>query len=877
MALNFQNVAFNISANVSGQQSVDKFSSSLQQLGQQGQMSARQINNAMRMVPAQLTDIATQLAGGQSPFLIMMQQGGQLRDMFGSVSGALAGVGRTVAGILTPINVVAAAFGAVAFAAFKGYEQTSELERQLLLTGSAAGKTAGQIEEMAVKLRATTAATAGAARDMATQVAASGAFGPDTIEQATQAMLRLQKLSGQTADDIVKDFAGMATGVAQWAATHNRSYNYLTLDQFKYIKQLEAMGQQEKAIRENVRLLDAALAERKENLGTLEKAWRSLKETASSAWDAMLAVGRSSPEKDLANLKKEIADLEEAVNRNRANPRDPERQRAAEAELFAKRVQLQAMQSAVDRAQTEADTKARKAAKEQQGIQDEASGVAAGLRGAAYQQKLAQLEAQSNEELRMIRRQVADLDFEYANGLMSETEYTNRKIALRRREMSEKALLAQKEIEEEQKRKPSDRVDAANQQVKLTQMRTKLAELSGQASLEEASATGQAARAYKQQTEVLEEQAAAQGRSNVEVQIAAARQQALNQGLARTPELFAKLTSEREAALRKLNDRTERKAVEDFNTGIQDQIRQLQLEREAAGMSALEHRIRAAALKIDADAQQKSKDMTQQGKDAMLEAAEAAKRQMEAQLRLNDAQSRLFGTGAQDAFKTYIDSATNAAEGAKTLFTNAFQGMEDALVNFVKTGKLDFKSLADSLIADMARIAIRQKILGPLLNMAMNMFGPSVGTVGTTPGGTPLIGDFPVPVAMAANGGIIGQNGHLPLSKYASGGIANRPQLALFGEGRMPEAFVPLPDGRRIPVNMQGGGGGANVTVNVVNNAASTQATAKERQDSNGNRIIDVMIEQVKASIAADIARGTGTVTSALERTYGANRAAGAY
>lgn len=54
-------------------------------------------------------------------------------------------------------------------------------------------------------------------------------------------------------------------------------------------------------------------------------------------------------------------------------------------------------------------------------------------------------------------------------------------------------------------------------------------------------------------------------------------------------------------------------------------------------------------------------------------------------------------------------------------------------------------------------------------------------------------------------------NGPLPLNKYSSGGIANSPQLALFGEGRMNEAYVPLPDGRSIPVTMTGGGGGVNI------------------------------------------------------------------
>ncbi|KQO96059.1 hypothetical protein ASF32_17970 [Methylobacterium sp. Leaf91] len=53
-----------------------------------------------------------------------------------------------------------------------------------------------------------------------------------------------------------------------------------------------------------------------------------------------------------------------------------------------------------------------------------------------------------------------------------------------------------------------------------------------------------------------------------------------------------------------------------------------------------------------------------------------------------------------------------------------------------------------------------------------------------------------------ADGGIMTSNGPLPLHSYATGGIANSPQLALFGEGRGPEAFVPLPDGKRIPVAM---------------------------------------------------------------------------
>ena len=66
-----------------------------------------------------------------------------------------------------------------------------------------------------------------------------------------------------------------------------------------------------------------------------------------------------------------------------------------------------------------------------------------------------------------------------------------------------------------------------------------------------------------------------------------------------------------------------------------------------------------------------------------------------------------------------------------------------------------------------------------------------------------------------ANGGIMTGNGPLPLKRYANGGIATSPQLAMFGEGSTPEAYVPLPDGRSIPVKMKGGAGMGNVVVNV--------------------------------------------------------------
>ena len=101
--------------------------------------------------------------------------------------------------------------------------------------------------------------------------------------------------------------------------------------------------------------------------------------------------------------------------------------------------------------------------------------------------------------------------------------------------------------------------------------------------------------------------------------------------------------------------------------------------------------------------------------------------------------------------------------------------------------------------------------------------------------------------AKFATGGIMTDRGPVPLKKYASGGIATSPQLAIFGEGRMPEAYVPLPDGRRIPVAMQSGGGG-NVSVNVNVDASGSQVSGSPSQgDQLGRAIANaVQLEIVK-------------------------------
>jgi len=143
-------------------------------------------------------------------------------------------------------------------------------------------------------------------------------------------------------------------------------------------------------------------------------------------------------------------------------------------------------------------------------------------------------------------------------------------------------------------------------------------------------------------------------------------------------------------------------------------------------------------------------------------------------------------------------------------YASWMDGFVNTIVDGIREGKIAFKDLAVSILADLAKILLRAL----LVKAVMSMFGPASTPNTTTSGDFGRFG-----ASTFAKGGIMGPGGEMPLHRYARGGIATKPQIAVFGEGAGNEAFVPLPDGRSIPVSMSGGGGGSppDVTVNVIN------------------------------------------------------------
>lgn len=283
-------------------------------LGKAGQ-SAAQTAYAMRMIPAQMTDIVVGLSTGQSPFMVLMQQGGQLKDMFGGIGPAIKGVGTYVMGLVNPLTLAAAAVGFLGLAYYKGTQEQDEFYKSLVLTGNLVGKTSGQLADMAARVSVAANSTTGAAASTLNQLVLSGKVAGDSLERVTTAIVKTSEATGIATDKLVGDFNDITADPVAAITKLNDQYHFLTLATYNQIKALQDEGNQQDAARVATDAYANAMQQREndihQNLGLLESAWDSLGKTAKGAWDAMLNIGREQTLTDkLATLNENIAEAQ---------------------------------------------------------------------------------------------------------------------------------------------------------------------------------------------------------------------------------------------------------------------------------------------------------------------------------------------------------------------------------------------------------------------------------------------------------------------------------------------------------------------------------------------------------------------------------------
>lgn len=251
-------------------------------------LSVGEYKNAMRMLPAQITDVVTSLASGMPVWLVAVQQGGQIKDSFGGVGNTF----KVLLSYLNPVTVGMTAMGialaGLAKAGYDSYRSITDMQNALIETGGFSAATAADLDAIATKIADTSNATIGSVRDIATELAKSGKYTQDQIRIITRTTAEWSAATGRATSDIISDFGKIADDPVKGLAKLNEQYNFLEKGQLTYINGIAKARGETEAVTEATKLFADTMEERMSKIaGTatpLEKMWNDIKKWSSDAW-----------------------------------------------------------------------------------------------------------------------------------------------------------------------------------------------------------------------------------------------------------------------------------------------------------------------------------------------------------------------------------------------------------------------------------------------------------------------------------------------------------------------------------------------------------------------------------------------------------------
>lgn len=317
---------------------------------------------------------------------------------------------------------------------------------------------------------------------------------------------------------------------------------------------------------------------------------------------------------------------------------------------------------------------------------------------------------------------------------------------------------------------------------------------------------------------------------------------------------------------------------------LEDMVNGQNAARLNQALRAVEDRYARERLRLDQTANKLGTAGSPKYNEAVIALDNEQKSQLEKERQYHDERLRMqadWSTGAIRALNEYHDAARNVAGSVQTVFTNAFKGMEDALVNFVKTGKLDFKSLMDGLIEDLIRMEFRI-----LMSQALSSFFGSGFGMQFAPTAGPNTG---AGVGMTFSSGSLAGTGAWQTGGYTGDGnpsdvaglvhkkefVVNAQALERPGVRDYLEALnaggTPPPAAAYsgTPGAPSGGSTTIAMSVNITNNASDkVNATAEQGQDENGNPTLNVLIDSVENELAGRMSSGRGRLFKATQSAF---------
>ncbi|EEX0806354.1 phage tail tape measure protein [Escherichia coli] len=269
---------------------------------QKAGISVGQYKAAMRTLPAQFTDIATQLAGGQNPWLILLQQGGQVKDSFGGMIPMFRGLAGAITLPMVGVTSLAVATGALVYAWYQGDSTLSAFNKTLVLSGNQSGLTA---DRMLTLSRAGQAAglTFNQARESLAALVNAGVRGGEQFDAINQSVARFASASGVEVDKVAEAFGKLTTDPTSGLIAMVRQFRNVTAEQIAYVAQLQRSGDEAGALQAANDIATKGFDEQtrrlKENMGTLETRADKTGKAFKSMWDAILDIGRPESSADM--------------------------------------------------------------------------------------------------------------------------------------------------------------------------------------------------------------------------------------------------------------------------------------------------------------------------------------------------------------------------------------------------------------------------------------------------------------------------------------------------------------------------------------------------------------------------------------------------
>lgn len=854
-------------------------------LGKTG-MTAKATAAALRGVPAQFTDIFVSLQGGQAPLTVLLQQGGQLKDMFGGIAPAAKALGGYVLGLVNPFTVAAAAAGALALAYYKGSQEADEYNKAIIFTGNAAGTSAGQLATMAQQVSATVGTT-GAAAEVLAKLAGNGKIASGSFEEITEAALSMEKATGRSIDETVAEFAKIAKDPVAAAKELNDQYNFLTAAVYSQIVALKDQGDTIGA----AKLLTDTYAdtirtrtgEVTENLGLIESAWKGIKSAAAEALDATLSVGRAQTLEQQA----EVIRLRLQTNQGRGGRAAAMGIETRNTVEDQKQLDLLEMYIEIEKRQTKYVGERRKSqqaavtAMEKVDALTKSSWTNEQKRTDAlkeYKKQLDDIRKENPNDFRLNQAAI-DKNISNINAKFKDPKAASTPVDLTGFNGAKNNLAgivseyknAQKELDAAQKAGIISQESYAAQRAAIIEQQK-----------------DEVTNAYQAEIAALEAAKRKAGTSaaqqiQLDQKIADARANMVKTQKDADSELAVLATNEegrlrrQEAATQAYVDQLERQraALSASGTrganalGLGD--RQAGLQRDLDGVTDRFNDERAKLLDRRRTAPDKYSQNDYERDLAILGKAEDKYRDtvVDNYAKISEAQGS-WRSGASSAFQNYLESARDVAGQTKALFTNAFSSMEDSVANFAISGKFSFADFTKSILADMARIATRQAASGLLSSIAGSALGAwfNGGSAPTSAGSTqagysPEIMDNFVSGQRAA-GGPVAANSLYQVNELGPE-LLNQGGKTYLMMGAEGGTITPLGAGP-VSAAAAGAGGGTVIHVSVSidgeGNAASSTDTAGYEQF--GSELATFVEQKYNQMMAKDLRQG-GRINTALK------------